>query len=67
MAAVAAVLAEELAEVTHWDDDPPAKFEEQDLDLLAFELWQRACCPESPADGDWLSEEEALRCHSSCL
>jgi hypothetical protein len=52
-------LAKELAEASHWD--------EQDLDILAFKLWQRASCPENPADDGWMSEEEALRCHASCL
>lgn len=59
MAAVATVLAKELTQASQW--------EEQDLEILAFELWQRASCPEHPAGEDWMSEEEALRCHSSCL
>ena len=63
----ATTLANELAEAAHWDDDPPPKFEEEELDILAFELWQRASCPESPVGEDWLGEEEALRCHASCL
>ncbi len=41
--------------------------EEQDLDLLAFQLWQRASCPENPVNENWMSEEEALRSHRSCL
>jgi hypothetical protein len=59
MAAPATALAKELAEASHWD--------EQDLDILAFKLWQRASCPEDPVDDGWMSEEEALRCHASCL
>ncbi len=68
-AAATAVAAEltELEEVTHWDDDPPPKFEEQELDVLAFQLWQRASCPENPVGENWMSEEEALRSHRSCL
>ena len=63
----AAAMAEELAEVTQWDDAPPPKFEEEELDKLAFKLWRLANSSEPAADEYWLSEEEALRCHSSCL
>lgn len=64
----AAAMAEELAEVTQWDDAPPPKFEEEELDILAFKLWKQAnASEETAADEYWLSEEEALRCHSSCL
>lgn len=59
MSAVVTTLANEMAQASHWD--------EQDLDILAFELWQRASCPEHPVGEDWMSEEEALRCHASCL
>jgi len=60
-------LAEELAEVSHWDDAPPPKFEEEEIDILAFELWQRANLQSPPADEGPLTEEEALRGHASCL
>ena len=45
----------------------PVRFENQDLDILAFELWQQASCPETPVNENWLSDEAALRCHASCL
>lgn len=48
-----------------WDDAPPPRFEDQDIDLLALQLWRRAN-PDAPLD-DWLTDEEALRCHASCL
>jgi len=67
MGTAAMPLAEELAEVSQWDDAPPPKFEDEELDILAFELWQRANCPEGETDEYWLGEEEALRCHASCL
>ena len=35
-------MAEEIEEASHWDDAPPPKFEEEEIDILAFELWQRA-------------------------
>ncbi|HZT33574.1 MAG TPA: hypothetical protein VFA33_27040 [Bryobacteraceae bacterium] len=67
METVATLLSEELAETAEWGAAPPPALEEQELDVLAFELWQRGSCPEMAADDDWLSEEEALRCHASCL
>lgn len=59
-------MAEDLALSTQWDDAPPPNFEEQEIDRLAFELWHRVNDPEM-ADEDPMSEEEALRCHASCL
>jgi len=67
MAAAAPAIATEFEEVTNWEDDPPPKLEEQDLDLLAFQLWQQASCPDHPVNENWMSEEEALRSHRSCL
>ena len=32
----------ELDELSRWDDAPPPMIEEQEMDVLAFELWQRA-------------------------
>ncbi len=32
-------LAESLAETAHWGDDAPIRIEDQEFDLLAFELW----------------------------
>jgi hypothetical protein len=66
MAAAATVAIQEPEEFKQWEDDPP-KFEEQELDILAFQLWQRASCPENPVGENWMSEEEALRSHRSCL
>lgn len=63
----AAVVSVQSETVELWDDDQPPQFGEQDLEMLAFELWQRASCPENPAGENWMSEEEALRTHSSCL
>jgi hypothetical protein len=37
------------------------------MDILAFELWHRGSYPELAAEEEWLGEEEALRCHASCL
>jgi hypothetical protein len=67
MAAAVRPLDEDLAEASPWDDAPPPRLEEQEMDILAFELWHRACCSTMTAADDWLGEEEALRCHASCL
>jgi len=50
MKAPALPIAAKLAEVTQWNDAPPPRLEEQELVILAFELWQRAQCPETVAD-----------------
>jgi hypothetical protein len=52
---------EEVAEV------PPPRMEEDEMDILAFELWHRGSYPELAAEEEWLGEEEASRCHASCL
>ena len=39
-------IAEELDEVTPWPDTPPRNFVEQDVDIAAFELWQKASRPD---------------------
>lgn len=67
MAAAATIAIREHEVFKQWEDDPPPKFEEQDLDILAFQLWQRASSPENPVGENWMSEEEALRSHRSCL
>jgi hypothetical protein len=59
--------AEELAEVSHWDDDPPPKLEEEEMDILAFALWHRGSCPETADEEEMPSAEEARRSHASCL
>ena len=59
--------AEELAEGTPWDDPPPPRLEEQEFDVLAFELWQKASRQGLAADEDWPDTEEAVACHASCL
>jgi hypothetical protein len=64
MPTVTPFLEDELAETSQWDDAPPPRLEEEEMDILAFELWHRACCP---APDDECVEEEALRSHVSCL
>ncbi len=50
-------MSEEAIELTRWD--------EEELDIFAFELWQEANCPESPAEEEWMEVEPW--CHASCL
>jgi hypothetical protein len=60
-------IGEEPVAEAPWGEPPPPKLEEQELDLIAFELWQRGCCW-SPATEDAGSEEiEEVACHASCL
>lgn len=48
-------------------DASPPRLEDEEMDILAFELWHRGSYPELAAAEEWLGEEEALRCHASCL
>jgi len=57
----------ELAEISEWDDAPPPPLEEQEMDILAFELWRRASCQDIAAEEDGSDKEETVACHASCL
>jgi len=57
---------EERAEGTSWGDPAPPKLEEQPLDILAFELWQRACRQDAAGE-DGSNDEETVGPHASCL
>jgi hypothetical protein len=59
--------AEELAEVSQWDDAPPPNLAEEEMDILAFSLWHRGSCPDALDEEETLSPEEANRGHASCL
>lgn len=59
-------VSHETTRLPETDDAPRPGLEEQEMDILAFELWQRANCLEIEPDGD-LPEEETLRCRASCL
>ncbi len=61
-------MAEAMAEVSQGGDAPPPRIEEQEMDILAFELWQRALrVAPAAADEDSVGDEEARRCRASCL
>jgi hypothetical protein len=57
----------ELAETAHWSDDPPVRIEEQEFDLLAFELWHLGSCPGLTDIEEWPDEQYTVASHASCL
>ena len=57
----------ELDELSQWDDAPPPMIEEQPMDILAFELWQRASRQDIAPVEDASDGEDTVACHASCL
>lgn len=57
----------ELSADPGWSDPPPVKLEEQEFDILAFELWQRASRQDLAAAEDCPEEDIVVGCHASCL
>ena len=60
-------LAEALAESTHWSDDPPVRIEEEEFDLLAFELWHLGSLPDLIELEEWPDEQCTVGDRASCL
>jgi len=60
-------IAGELVDSSPWGDPPPPNLEEQELDVLAFELWQRGSRQDVTAEEDCSNEEEVVATHTSCL
>ena len=46
--------------------EPRPNFEEE-IDVLAFELWQRGSRQDLAADEETADDEETVGCHASCL
>jgi hypothetical protein len=67
MAALVIPLAEELAETAHWSDDPPVRIEEQEFDLMAFELWHLGSLSDLSELEEWEDEECTVAGRASCL
>jgi hypothetical protein len=67
MAILETPLAEQLAETAHWSDDPPVRIEEQEFDLLAFELWHLGSCPDLTDIEEWPDDQYTVASHASCL
>jgi hypothetical protein len=59
-------ITEELAEASPTGEDLRPRFEEE-LDVLAFELWQRGSRQDLAADEEAAEDEETVGCHASCL
>ncbi|MBZ5617480.1 MAG: hypothetical protein LAQ69_01915 [Acidobacteriia bacterium] len=66
METLAMPVAEELAEASSGDEVSRPRFEEE-LDILAFELWQRGSRQDLAADEGVADDEETVGCHASCL
>lgn len=67
MEALAMPVAGEATDVKQ-SSTPPRRFDEEEMDIVAFKLWQRASCPESASDQSaWSSAEEDAWCKASCL
>ena len=67
MAILEVPLAEQLAETAHWSDDPPVRIEEQEFDLLAFELWHLGSCPDLTGIEERPDDQYTVASHASCL
>jgi hypothetical protein len=67
MTALETHLATDLAETAHWSDDPPERIEEQEFDLLAFELWHLGSCPDLIEAEEWTDEDCLVGRRASCL
>jgi hypothetical protein len=67
MATLEIPLAEKLAETAHWSDDPPVRIEEQEFDLLAFELWHLGNYPDITDLEEWEDEPSTVGGRASCL
>jgi hypothetical protein len=67
MATLETTLAEELAETAHWSDDPPVTMEDQEFDLLAFELWHLGSTPDLVQFEDSDEEDYSVAARASCL
>ena len=60
-------LAEKLAETAHWSDDPPVRMEEQEFDLLAFELWRLGSRADLTGREEGPDERCTVASRASCL
>ncbi len=67
MATLEISFAEELAETAHWSDDPPVRMEDQEFDLLAFELWHLGSSMDLTEIEEWPDEPGTVARRASCL
>ena len=67
MASLEAPLADVLAETAHWSEDPPVPIEDQEFDLLAFELWHLGSFPDIAQLDEPEDEGLTVASRASCL
>jgi hypothetical protein len=67
MQTLQAPLADVLAESAHWSADPPDPMEEQEFDLLAFELWHLGNYPDFADVEEWEDQPTTVASRASCL
>lgn len=67
MATLEVLLAEQYSETAHWSDDPPVRIEEQEFDLLAFELWHIGNYPDLTDIEEFEDEACTVASRASCL
>jgi len=56
-----------VTEEAGWGEAPPPRLDEEELDILAFELWQRGSRQDPAAGEDCSNDEEVVASHASCL
>ncbi len=59
-----APMAHDLSEIPRWGDAPPPRFADDEMDILAFKLWQKASGVEIAAEQEEEGTEEAAWCHA---
>jgi hypothetical protein len=61
--------AEAVAETAHWGDNPPDRIEEQEFDLLAFDLWHLGRSPDLTEleEWEWVNAPGTVGSRASCL
>ncbi len=67
MPALEVPLDEELAETVHRSGDPPDRIEEQEFDLLAFDLWHLGSYPDLTDIEEWEDGPSTVASRTSCL
>jgi hypothetical protein len=48
-------------------DDPAARIEQQEFDILAFELWHLGSCPDLIELEEWEDEPSIVARRASCV
>ncbi len=59
--------AVDLAELGLCGSGSPPKYDEDEIDLLAFELWHLGSCLDPSTEQDWLTAEQEILSHGGSL